>query len=294
MSETDINTAILDRARGGAELTEAELLELDAADVLSLGMLADEVRRSRVGDRVGFVRVLEIGADGSIEAQAGDVQLGAAEEVRLTTPGATLEASLDRIAQVRTRVGAGRRLTGCSLADLMAAGWGPLADVLAACRAAGLDALAEAPVDVVSPDDVATAVRSGLAPQTLSVKRWPGEGRIAVLVKARQILSANRALRRFAPLSREQSITAPTTGYHDVRMVALARLALPGVPIIEVDWHQYGPKLAQVALMFGANHFDRVSPVDDPALGPRRAAAEEVRRNIIAAGFTPAEPGEAA
>jgi 2-iminoacetate synthase ThiH len=66
------------------------------------------------------------------------------------------------------------------------------------------------------------------------------------------------------------------------------------VPIIEVDWHQYGPKLAQVALMFGANHFDRVSPVDDPALGPRRAAAEEVRRNIIAAGFTPAEPGEAA
>jgi 2-iminoacetate synthase ThiH len=60
-----------------------------------------------------------------------------------------------------------------------------------------------------------------------------------------------------------------------------------------VDWQQYGPKLAQVALMFGANHLDRVSPIDDPALGPRRASAEEVRRNIIAAGFTPADANEA-
>jgi 2-iminoacetate synthase ThiH len=66
------------------------------------------------------------------------------------------------------------------------------------------------------------------------------------------------------------------------------------VEVIEIDWQQYGPKLAQVALMFGANHLDRVLPVDDPALGPRRASTEEVRRNIVAAGFRPAEPGEAA
>jgi aminodeoxyfutalosine synthase len=131
-------------------------------------------------------------------------------------------------------------------------------------------------------------------PQTLSVQRWPGDGRIPVLLRARAIASANPALTRFAPLSREQSVTAPTTGYHDVRMVALARLALPAVPTIDVDWQQYGPKLAQVALMFGANHLDRVSPVDDAALGSRRASAEEVRRNIVAAGFTPADPGEAA
>jgi 2-iminoacetate synthase ThiH len=49
-----------------------------------------------------------------------------------------------------------------------------------------------------------------------------------------------------------------------------------------------------VALMFGANHLDRVSPIDDPALGPRRARLEEVRRNIAAAGFRPVGPGEAA
>jgi len=81
----------------------------------------------------------------------------------------------------------------------------------------------------------------------------------------------------------------PTTGYDDVRAVALARLALPSVRNIQVDWTQYGPKLAQVALTFGANDLDRVSTVDDETLGRRRTSVEDVRRNITAAGFTPAE-----
>ena len=106
-----------------------------------------------------------------------------------------------------------------------------------------------------------------------------------------RVIAAHPALGRFNPLARVQSISVPTTGYHDVRLVALARIALPSVAEIEVDWQQYGPKLAQVALMFGANRLDRVSPVDDPALGPRRATVEEVRRSITAAGF---RPGEAA
>ena len=39
---------------------------------------------------------------------------------------------------------------------------------------------------------------------------------------------------------------------------------------------------------------NRLTPIDDPTLGPRRATIEEVRRNIAAAGFRPADPGEAA
>ena len=69
----------------------------------------------------------------------------------------------------------------------------------------------------------------------------------------------------------------------------MARLALPAVRNIQVDWAQYGPKLAQVALTFGANDVDRVSPIDDETLGRRRTAVEDVRRNIAAAGFTPVE-----
>ena len=56
----NINTAIADRARANEALTAAELDELATADILSLGMLADEVRRARVGDVVTFVRVVEI------------------------------------------------------------------------------------------------------------------------------------------------------------------------------------------------------------------------------------------
>ncbi len=293
MTDMDIDAAIIERARNGEDLTEAELLALDGADLLALGMLADEVRRARVGDRVGFARVYEVGP-GDPRIEAGLVVPAAAQEIRLSAAADTFEQTIDLIRQVRAAVGAGPRLTGFSLGAIAAREWGDLPAVLTAFRSAGLDALAEAPVDLVTPAEVETAAASGVTPQTLSVQRWSGDGRIPVLLRARAIASANPPITRFSPLSREQSVTAPTTGYHDVRMVALARLALPALPTIDVDWQQYGPKLAQVALMFGANHLDRVSPVDDPTLGSRRASAEEVRRNIVAAGFTPADPGEAA
>jgi 2-iminoacetate synthase ThiH len=56
-----------------------------------------------------------------------------------------------------------------------------------------------------------------------------------------------------------------------------------------VDWLRYGPKLAQVALTFGADDLDCVSATHDAPDGRRRAPLEEVRRNIEAAGFSPAE-----
>jgi 2-iminoacetate synthase ThiH len=71
--------------------------------------------------------------------------------------------------------------------------------------------------------------------------------------------------------------------------VAVARLAAPNIPMIQVDWLRYGPKLAQVALTFGADDLDAVSGSDDAPEGARRAPIEELRRNIIAAGLIPAE-----
>ncbi len=290
----EINTAIAGRAREGARLTEAELLELDGADVLSLGMLADEVRRARVGHTVSYARVLEVGSEGLPTGAASEAALAQAHEVRLTTPSASLTETVAQIASVRAHLGPAKRFVAFSLADVVAREWGGIAEVLTALSGAGLDGLAEAPIDLVSVDDIEAAVGCGVPPSTLSIQRQPGADRVALLMKARAAIARVPSLRSVSPLSREQSVTVPTTGYHDVRMVALARLALPEVPTIAVDWQQYGPKLAQVALMFGANHLDRVSPVEDETLGSRRAVLEEVRRNITAAGFTPAEPGEAA
>jgi 2-iminoacetate synthase ThiH len=68
-------------------------------------------------------------------------------------------------------------------------------------------------------------------------------------------------------------------------MVAIARLAAPNIASIQVDWQRYGPKLAQVALTFGADDLYGVSASDEAPEGRRRAPIEEITRNVEAAGF---------
>jgi 2-iminoacetate synthase ThiH len=281
----NINLAIAERARAGEMLTAAELDELWAADVLSLGMLADEVRRARVGDDVTFTRVLDVtGAQGAQGAQGAP---GA--EVRISSLPVTLDEAEGLIDEARMLAGP-QLLTGFSLADVAERNWGSLSDVLRRLKRAGLDAIVEAPVDRIADiSAIKAAFDAGLPVRCLSLQK-PVEGkRTEWVMTVRSIVHAIPALQTVAPLPREQSIAVPTTGYDDVRSVALARLGLPMVKTIQVDWAQYGPKLAQVALTFGANDLDRVSTADDASLGKRRTSVEDVRRNIEAAGFTPVE-----
>ena len=259
-----MNLAIEQRCKAGEKLTAAEIDELAGADVLSLGMLADDVRRARVGETVTYVRDAE---------------------TRLSTLPPTLD---EAVAAVRA---AGKSVAGFSLADIVDRNWGPLTGVLAQLKNAGLTAIAEAPVDGL--DDIAGALRAaadaGLPVLCLSLRKpWTGS-RTDYVLKVRSIVEQFPSIQAVAPLPREQSIAVPTTGYDDVRAVALARLALPMVRNIQVDWSQYGPKLAQVALTFGANDLDRVSTIDDESLGRRRTSVEDVRRNVAAAGFTAVE-----
>lgn len=284
----NINLAIADRARAGELLTAAELDELWAADLLSLGMLAEEVRRTRVGEAVSFTRVIELG--GASEALGALGASGASgAEMRLPTLPASLEEAEGLIAEARMLAGP-QLLTGFSLADIADRHWGDLSDVLKRLKRAGLDAIVEAPVDRI--DGVAplrAAHEAGLPVRCLSLQKPVDGKRTEWVMTVRSIVQAVPSLQTVAPLPREQSIAVPTTGYDDVRSVALARLGLPMVKTIQVDWAQYGPKLAQVALTFGANHLDRVSTADDESLGRRRTSVEDVRRNIVAAGFTPLE-----
>jgi aminodeoxyfutalosine synthase len=116
---------------------------------------------------------------------------------------------------------------------------------------------------------------------------------IAALERARDAAAAGsgRVAMACAPLPRLLDPTSPTTGYDDVKLVALARLFLDNLETIQIDWGLYGPKLAQVALTFGANDLDAV-PLDPGSanlLGPRRAPLEEVKRNIRAASFVPVQ-----
>lgn len=277
-----------DRARAGEALTAAELDELATADLLALGMLADDVRRSRVGDIVTYVRVLELQAGAS--GASGASGAPRAGEVRITALPESLDAAIAAITHARAMAGP-RLLTAFSLADIVDRAWGHLTDVLRPLKGAGLDAIAEAPVDGLADAEAALQAcqDAGLSVRCLSIQKPAGGARTPLLMRVRSLVGAFPLLKTMAPLPREQSMAAPTTGYADVRAVALARLALPSVANIQVDWARYGPKLAQVALTFGANDVDRVSPVDDETLGRRRTAVEEVTRNNVAAGFTPVE-----
>jgi aminodeoxyfutalosine synthase len=165
-----------------------------------------------------------------------------------------------------------------------------LRSLLEDLRAAGLEIIAEAPFDRLldarrSIEEVNIA---GLALARLTIDRLPATGPPSLLKEVSALQRDVAVVRAFAPLPRRLNPAAPTTGYEDVKRVALARLFVD-VPSIQVDWSLYGQKLAQVALTVGADDVDAVSAVDDLSEGPRRAPLEEIRRNIRAAGLEPIE-----
>jgi aminodeoxyfutalosine synthase len=113
--------------------------------------------------------------------------------------------------------------------------------------------------------------------------------RLDLMVTAAALQAATGAFRAFAPLPRVDPADAPSTGYDDVRTVTMARVLCKGIPAIQVDWARYGPKLAQVAIAFGADDLDAVPAVDTRQLGPRRSPREDIARQIRAAVAEPRE-----
>ena len=269
---------------------DAALVSLASShDIISLGMLADDARRRRHGTRTTFVRVAEVSA----EPGAPSAVPPSAGEVRIVGVPASMAAAVTRVREVAGAAG-GRPVSGFSLADLEALAEREqvtLRGLLESCQAAGLELIAEAPFDLLrdarrSIEEVNIA---GLTLARLTVHQV-AEGDVAACYQ--RIAALHRevgVIRAFAPLPRAFDPAAPTTGFADVKSVALARLIVDQVPSIQVDWTLHGPKLAQVALTMGADDLDAVSPLDETSEGRRRAPLEEVRRNIQAAGFTPVE-----
>jgi aminodeoxyfutalosine synthase len=271
-------------------VSDAELTTLaQSHDIISLGVLADDVRRRRHGTRTTFVRVATVSA----EPGAAVAHAPSAAELRIAGAPASRTAAVDRVREVAA--GAGRAVvTGFSLADLeaLAARDGvTLRALLEELRAAGLELVAEAPIDRLhdarrSIEEVNIA---GLTLARLTVEQSPSSDPMPLLKRVADLQRAVAVIRAFAPLPRRINPAAPTTGYEDVKHVALARIVVDTVPSIQVDWSLYGPKLAQVALTIGADDVDAVSPEDETTEGRRRAPLEEIRRNIRAAGLEPVE-----
>ena len=280
--------AFSSRLAAGERLTRAELEELAAApDVLAIGMLADEVRRRSHGTRVTFVRVAACAFDKPL---AEAVPLGA-REVRLTGAPASLDVAVTAVRSAKAVAGE-RPVSGFSLTDLQTLANGEsLKQVLRTLHDAGLEMVADVPIDKLpSPEAAVEALAAaGYERVRLTLARTASAERVGMLLRMAELGAQFPRVCALHPLPLSLGAFRPTTGYEDVKAVALARLAAAPGARIQVDWQRYGPKLAQVALTFGADDLDNVSPSDDAPEGRRRAPLEELRRNIEAAGFSPVE-----
>ena len=266
-------------------ISDSEAQELlDTKDLIAIGMRADEVRRRLHGPRTTFVRVFEIHVDappGSLPPRTS------AGEIRIVGRPASLDAAIAAVGNAG-RLAGSVPVTGFSLDDLLTLeGASSLAGACGALRDAGLEAIGEAPLDLLDDPGVAIAAArgAGLAVRRLTVDTLPAADRLSLLNRARDLQKAIGGFHAFAPLPRTISVSAPSTGYDDVKQIALARVIVDNIDSIQVDWIVYGPKLAQFALTTGANDVDGVAAVDPGTLGTRRSPIEEIRGNIRAAAL---------
>lgn len=275
------------KALGGVALTHADAERvLATTDLVSIGMLGEAARRRQHGDRVAYVQVLV--TDGLATSET----LGEAGEIRIIAQPASGDDAVARV-QTVARVAGSVPVTGFTAAQLVALAGGDhlaLAELAGALSAAGLAAVESLPIDLVDdPAEVVRALRhGGLGVWRVSVHDAPTlEARLRAIEAVAALQAEVGGLQAFAPLPIVDPVDVPSTGYDDVRTVAVARLVCVDVPSIQVDWSFYGPKLAQVALAYGANDLDRVAALDLEALGRRRSPREDIERQIRAAFATP-------
>jgi aminodeoxyfutalosine synthase len=271
-------------------ISAAELTSLASShDIISIGMLADELRRQRHGSRTTFVRVATTPANPGSPV----IRPPSAGELRIVGVPESRAAAVERVREVAAAA-AGAAVTAFSLADLelLSGREGvTLRALLEELRAAGLELVAEAPIDRLQDPrrSIEEVNIAGLSLARLTVEKIASADPMPLLKAVADLQRAVAVIRAFAPLPRRINPAAPTTGFEDVKAVALARLVVDNVPSIQVDWSLYGPKLAQVALTIGADDVDGVSAEDETGEGRRRAPLEEIRRNIVAAGLEPVE-----
>jgi aminodeoxyfutalosine synthase len=277
---------LAERLAAGKRLSDADARHLvESRDLIALGTMADDERRRRHGARTTFVRVFEVHVDAPPAALPSPLAAG---EIRIVGVPRSLDSAVDAVSAVRP-LAADLPLTGFSLADLAGLEV-PLADAAGRLRDAGLDAIADVPADRLSDSAaVETARKAGLGAERLTIHEHGDRSPLEVVQLASGLQARAGGFRVFAPLPRVVSPVTPTTGYDDVKLIAIARLMMTDIASIQVDWALYGPKLAQVALTMGADDVDGVAAFDPAALGARRSALAEITGNIRAASLDPVE-----
>ena len=277
------------KASGRMAVTRDEAERIVACpDLVSVGVIGAIARKATHGARVTYGRVACV-PDGVVPAAMGD-----AGEVRITGVPASPEDAIRWTHAARTFAG-DVPLTGFSLMDLLTLAGSDhlvLAELAHALHANGLQGVAEVPIDELGddPGEVMRAViHGGLTAERATITRAPFAARLDLIARVVALQKEVSVLRAFAPLPRVDPADVPSTGYDDVKTIVAARVMATSIPHIQVDWILYGPKLAQVAIEYGADDIDGVAAVDVEQLGGRRSPKLDIERQIRSAFAEPAE-----
>lgn len=125
------------------------------------------------------------------------------------------------------------------------------------------------------------------------------EDRVDHLLKLRALQDETGGFQTFIPLAFHPENTAldhlpVTTGLTDIRQIAVSRLLLDNFPHIKAYWQMMTPKIAQIALRFGADDLDGTVIEekiyhDAGATTPQGMTRKELCRLISEAGRVPVE-----
>jgi aminodeoxyfutalosine synthase len=125
------------------------------------------------------------------------------------------------------------------------------------------------------------------------------EERVEHLLLLRELQDETRGFVAFIPLAFHPENTAlahlpKTTGFDDLKNIAVARLLLDNFDHIKAYWIMLTPKVAQIALRFGANDLDGTVIEekiyhDAGATTPQQMTRQDLERLIRTAGRVPIE-----
>jgi len=125
------------------------------------------------------------------------------------------------------------------------------------------------------------------------------EDRADHLVRLRALQDETHGFQTFIPLAFHPANTPlqhlfTTTGMMDLKQIAIGRLVLDNFPHIKAYWQMLGPKIAQIALRFGADDIDGTVVEekiyhDAGATTPQGMRRSELERLIREAGREPVE-----
>ena len=192
-----------------------------------------------------------------------------------------------------------------------------IGEVLRRLRTAGLDSMPGGGAEILSD-----RVRNLIAPKKCSADQWLAvmeeahdqgmrttatmmfghvetvEERLEHLRRLRDLQDRTAGFTAFIPWPFQpdntrlhgEGTSLKTSGWEYLRMLALSRIYLDNFDNIQASWVTQGPKIAQLALLFGANDFGSTMLEENvvAAAGVRfRLSEPEIRRLVRDAGFVP-------